>query len=117
MQDLSDLTSFLDKFGSWTLEMTSIGPEGVPKRTKKEVTNKVQLAIGPCLLVTLPPQDQFPAVDLRDRTPSERRSIWRAKMEEYRRQMRDKKKRGKDTTEVEAKIQAMRRRIEDEKED
>ena len=117
MQDLTDLTSILDKFGSWALEMSSIDPEGSPKRTKTEVTNKVQLAIDPCLLVTLPPQDQFPAVDLRDRTPSERRSIWRAKIEEFRRQMRDKKKRGKDTTEVKAKIQAMRRRIEDEKED
>ena len=117
MQDLTDLTAILDQFGSWVLEMSSLAPEGVPKRAKTEVTNKVQLAIGPCLLVTLPPQDLFPARDLRDLTPSERRSIWRAKMEEFRRQMRDQEKRGKDTTKVEAKIRAMRRRIEDEEED
>ena len=99
------------------MEMSSLAPEGVPKRAKTEVTNKVQLAPGPCLLVTLPPQDLFPARDLRDLTPSERRSIWRAKSEEFRRQRRDQKKKGKDTSKVEAKIRAMRRRIEDEEED
>ena len=117
MQDLTDLTAILDQFGSWALEMSSLAPEGVPKRAKTEVTNKVQLAIGPCLLVTLPPQDLFPARDLRDLTPSERRSIWRAKMEEYRRQRRGLEKKGKDTSKVEAKILAMRRRIKDEEED
>ena len=117
MQDLTDLTTILDQFGSWALEMTSLAPEGVPKRAKTQVTNKVQLAPGPCLLVTLPPQDRFPARDLRDLTPSERRSIWRAKSEEYRRQRGDLRKKGKDTSKVEAQIRAMRRRIEDEGED
>ena len=117
MQDLTDLTAILDQFGSWALEMSSLAPEGVPKRARTEVTNKVQLALGPCLLVTLPPQDLFPARDLRDLTPSERRSIWRAKSEEYRRQRGDLRKKGKDTSKVEAQIRAMRRRIEDEGED
>ena len=99
------------------MEMTSLAPEGVPKRAKTQVTNKVQLAPGPCLLVTLPPQDRFPARDLRDLTPSERRAIWRAKSEEYRRQRGDLRKKGKDTSKVEAQIRAMRRRIEDEGED
>ena len=99
------------------MEMTSLAPEGVPKRAKTQVTNKLLLAPGPCLLVTLPPQDQFPARDLRDLLPSERRAIWRAKSEEYRRLRGDLRRKGKDTSKVEAQLRAMRRRLEDEGED
>ena len=110
------MTTILEEFGSWALEMSSLAPEGVPKRAKTEVTTQVQLAIGPYLLVTLPPQGLYPARDLRDLTPSERRAIWRAKLEEYRRQKKAQKKKGKDTGKIEARILAMKRRLEDEEE-
>ena len=82
-QDLEYMTAILENYGSWALEMDSVGPEGVLKKAKAEVTTQVQLATSPYLLVTLPPQGLYPARDLRDLTPSERRAIWQAKLEEY----------------------------------
>ena len=108
------MTTILEEFGSWALEMSSLAPEGVPKKAKTEVTTQVQLAIGPYLLVTLPPQGPYPARDLRDLSPSERRAIWRAKLREFRAQKTAQKKRGWDMDKIDAKIKAMEKRLEDE---
>ena len=88
--------------------------EGVLKKAKAEVTSQVQQTTGPYLLVTLPPQGPYPARDLRDLSPSERRAIWRAKLREFRAQKTAQKKKGWDMDKVNAKIKAMEKRLEDE---
>ena len=88
--------------------------EGVLKKAKAEVTSQVQPTAGPYLLVTLPPQGPYPARDLRDLSPSERRAIWRAKLREFRAQRMGQRKRGKDLDKINAKIKAMEKRLEDE---
>ena len=88
--------------------------EGVLKKAKAEVTSQVQQTTGPYLLVTLPPQGPYPARDLRDLSPSERRAIWRAKLREFRAQKMAQKKRGRDLDKIDAKIKAMEKRLADE---
>ena len=65
-------------------------------------------------MVTLPPQGPYPARDLRDLSPSERRAIWRAKLREFRAQKKAQKKKGWDMGKLDAKIKAMQKRLEDE---